>query len=253
MIWQQCQGQTHIKPIDGLLFRLVESQEQVATQRLVDDLDEQALLEQLLEQSKPKHSNANIGQTHYLLSTPFRYPPLKYGSRFGGRHEPSLFYGGCSEAVTLVESAYYRFVFWSSMSEHPTGKKLRSQHTMFSVPYATKQGIRLHQSPFLAWQETLRHPSEYAATQQLGADMRGAGVAAFEYVSARDQAVDQAAGLCVALFTPNALAADQPSDKIRWQCEVDANKVSFKQQRKPNVHHFMWQDFLVGGVFPMPA
>ncbi|MDU3955055.1 MAG: RES domain-containing protein, partial [Pseudomonas aeruginosa] len=46
-IWRQCKGERHIRPLQGRLVRLVESQEQVATLQLVDTLEEQALLEEL--------------------------------------------------------------------------------------------------------------------------------------------------------------------------------------------------------------
>jgi len=51
-IWSVCQGEAHIRPIQGVLYRLVENQEQVATLGYVDTLDEQAVLEALLENSK---------------------------------------------------------------------------------------------------------------------------------------------------------------------------------------------------------
>jgi hypothetical protein len=74
------------------LLRIVESQEQIAMLSLVDDLAEQAVLEDLLEQTKPPLP-AGAERLHDLLSTPFRYPPLRHSSRFGQRFEPSLFYG----------------------------------------------------------------------------------------------------------------------------------------------------------------
>lgn len=105
-IWQAVQNRILPTLIGGTLYRLVESQEQVATSRLVDgDLDKQAVLEAFLEPSKPPRIP---GTEHldYLLATPWRYPPLTYGSRFGRRHERSLYYGGLSEQTTLAESAY---------------------------------------------------------------------------------------------------------------------------------------------------
>lgn len=77
-IWRQCKGERHIRPLQGRLVRLVESQEQVATLQLVDTLEEQALLEELLESSKPPVP-ADAEPLHYLLKTPFRYPPLRWG------------------------------------------------------------------------------------------------------------------------------------------------------------------------------
>ena len=52
-IWQLCDGERQVRPLRGKLLRMVESQAQVATLHLVDTLAEQALLEELLEASKP--------------------------------------------------------------------------------------------------------------------------------------------------------------------------------------------------------
>ncbi|KAF1054386.1 MAG: hypothetical protein GAK43_00903 [Stenotrophomonas maltophilia] len=52
-LWERCQGERAVTALRGKLVRLVESQEQVATLQLVETLDEQALLEELLETSKP--------------------------------------------------------------------------------------------------------------------------------------------------------------------------------------------------------
>ena len=90
--WAACLAQVKPHPISGTLLRLVESQEQVATNQLVSSLERQAVLEGLLEATKPR-LRVGTEHLHYLLATPFRYPPLKHGSRFGTRSAPSLFYG----------------------------------------------------------------------------------------------------------------------------------------------------------------
>ena len=89
-IWGSCQPEARPHALGGEVLRLVESQEQVATSRLVGTLAEQELLETMIEASKPPLLKRAL-RLHYLLSTPFRYPPLRHGSRFGGRDEPSLF------------------------------------------------------------------------------------------------------------------------------------------------------------------
>ena len=43
--------------------------------RLVDSLEEQAVLESILEQSKPALAAEGTQALHYLLATPFRYRP----------------------------------------------------------------------------------------------------------------------------------------------------------------------------------
>jgi hypothetical protein len=52
-LWQTCALENATRHIAGLLYRLVESQEQVATMQLVDSLEAQSLLEELLEAAKP--------------------------------------------------------------------------------------------------------------------------------------------------------------------------------------------------------
>src|SRR5207245_1032206 len=87
----------------------VEAQHQVSTRKLVDTLEEQALLEELIDRAKPPDSTR--GRLHYLLSTPFRYPPLRHGSRFATRQERSLWYGSETRRTAFAEVAYYRLVF----------------------------------------------------------------------------------------------------------------------------------------------
>jgi putative AlgH/UPF0301 family transcriptional regulator len=65
---------------EGSVDRIVERQEDSATTLITEDLLEQQMLEEMLEDNKPGTLNDRID---YLLGTPFRYPPLDYGSRFG--------------------------------------------------------------------------------------------------------------------------------------------------------------------------
>ena len=248
-IWSVCQGEAHIRPIQGVLYRLVENQEQVATLGYVDTLDEQAVLEALLETSKPAYPEAVQDALHYLLKTPFRYPPLLWGSRFGRVHEPSLFYGGRSIKAMLSEAAYYRFVFLRSMSGPLPSARLNTEHTVFSVSYQTTKGVQLQQPPFDQLTPDLTHPAIYAPAQDLGAVMRAAGVEAFEYFSARCAEPE----LCGALFTPAALSCQEPLSRQHWFCELTEDQVSFKALGAPAVYSFPLADFQVEGVFPTPA
>ncbi|HET8597201.1 MAG TPA: RES family NAD+ phosphorylase [Castellaniella sp.] len=248
MIWDECEGARHIEPIRGTLYRLVESQEQIATLGYVDTLEEQAVLESLLEASKPGWPDGG-DRLHYLLRTPFRYPPLPWGSRFGARHEPSLLYGGLDSHATLAEAAYYRFVFLLSMDGPAPKDVLISQHTLLTASYRTEKGVRLQSAAFERGRARLVHPSDYRATQRLGADMRAAGVQAFEYASARDPAHSP----CVGLFSPQALSCARPLTQAPWFCELRAREVAFKPQSGQVVETWRLDDFLVGGALPRPA
>lgn len=248
-IWKRCEGERQIRPLRGRLLRLVESQEQVATQQLVDDLEEQALLEQLLESSKPPLPEGTAG-LHYLLKTPFRYPPLRWGSRFGSRDEPSLFYGAWSLETAMAETAYYRFLFWSGMASPPPSGRIRSAHASFEVRYQVERGIQLQAPPFVAERESLTDRCDYQATQGLGRAMRAAGVEAFEFESARCPE----RGINVALFVPRAFAERKPKNMTAWLCETSAGQVAFKQAQGPDQPRlFRLGLFLEDGVLPRPA
>jgi hypothetical protein len=245
--WQALVGDTARAALAGTLVRLVESQEQVATNQLVASLERQALLEDMLDATKPAWRRGSEG-LHYLLATPFRYPPLKHGSRFGTRSEPSLFYASLTTRTVLAEAAYYRFVFWHGMRVPPAGK-LDTQHTLFGARYATVQGVRLQAPPFAEHRATLADPADYRQTQALGQAMRDAGVEAFEFFSARDPD----GGVNVALFTPAALAGNEPVSQEAWLCEVSAERVRFRASHGRELFDFPFALFAVDGRLPWPA
>ncbi len=247
-LWAACAPGIAPAPLGGDLLRLVESQELLATSRLVEDLGEQALLEEMLERTKPPLRAGTEG-LHYLLAAPFRYPPLAHGSRFGPRWEPSLFYGSKRLGTLLAEGAYYRFVFWTGMAVPPPAGRLLTQHTVFGARYRTDRGLRLQQPPCAAHAPVLTHPSDYGPTQRLGRALGDGGIAAFEYVSARDRA----GGINLALFDPSALVSRKPSFLQPWLCETQGRSVRFSCSAQTGLHQFPLEDFLVDSQLPRPA
>jgi len=244
---EACGATALIQPISGRLWRLVERQEQVATLGYVDSLEEQALLEALLEATKPSAPSGTEGR-HDLLRAPFRYPPLPWGSRFGRRHEPGILYGGLDLETTLAEAAYYRFVFYHSM-EDPPDRILRSEHLLFAARYATRRGVRLQDPPCDRHVALLAHPEDYCATQALGSLLRETGVEAFEYPSARNRPE----GVCVGLFRADALTSRSPEQPSSWLCEVHEEQVLYKRLDSPEVKAFPLEGCLYRGRLPWPA
>ena len=95
----------------GRAWRVVEAQHRVSTLKLVDSGREQALLEDILEASKPALP-AECRGLHYLLATPFRYAPYPHGSRFRrAGMTPGVFYGAEAVDTALAEMAFYRLLF----------------------------------------------------------------------------------------------------------------------------------------------
>jgi hypothetical protein len=235
-------------PLAGELLRVVESQEQVATTALVDDLADQAVLEDMIERTKPPRP-PGTARLHYLLATPFRYPPLAHGSRFGARFEPSLLYGARELRPALAETAYYRLLFWDGMTKPPPSGRFLTQHTLFGAAYRTGNGLRLQDPPFDAHEATLRDPVRYDETQALGAALRAGGVEAIEYLSARDRT----RGVNVALFTPAALARREPRFQQPWLCDTRGDGVTLSGLLEGGVWRFTREEFLVDGALPAPA
>lgn len=248
-IWSSLDDDIPVEPIAGTLMRMTESQEQVATSRICNNLAEQSRLEELLEEKSKPPLPDGVAHLDYLLATPWRYPPLLYGSRFGRVFEPSLFYGALSVSTCLAESAYYRLVLLLDMTTLPDSP-LRSRHTLFEAKYKTATGLRLHGPAFDAFREILIHPAHYGPTQALGSAMREYGIEAFEYASARDPK----GGNNVALFTPKALSSRKVSNKTEWQCETTEAGVVFSYMGVPaQVRTFESGLFLRDGQFPRPA
>ena len=253
-----------IEPVQGTAYRVVESQEEIATTRLVDNIPEQARLEELLERAKPARAKGT-NDLHYLLATPFRYPPLKHGSRFGRAFERSLFYGAMTINTALAETAFYRFVFVGHVTE-PFPKPLQTVHTVFGARVRSEHGVRLQAPEWQELHQDLTHPSSYTMTQKLGTEMRERGVCCFQFLSARArqaglydlpyEACDGMEGINVALFEPSALKDRKPRESSRLIVVTGPESVSMSlslADGSRQVSEFALSRFLVNGKLPDPA
>jgi len=243
-IWTQCAGDSRIAPLRATPWRVVEAQHLVSTRKLVDTLDEQAVLEQLIESSKP--GDISIARRHVLIATPFRYPPLRHGSRFGGRHEPSLWYGSEDQRTMFAEAAYYRLVFLDG-TRAALGT-VSSWHTAFTATARTDRGVDLTRKPFDRHRAAISSPSSYGESQVLGAAMREAGVELFRYRSARDAG----RGVNVAAFTPSVFGYAKPRDLESWHCIATTARVEFVRRDWSTELAFIYErrQFLVDERLP---
>ena len=248
-IWTQCAGSSRTGALVLDAWRVVESQSVISTRKLVDSDAEQEVLEQLLEHAKPPlPREPAFRRLHFLLSTPFRYPPLPRGSRFGTRLERGIWYGSAALSTALAEVAYYRLVFLAG-----TAAELGTvavELSAFRAAVHTRRGVDLTLPPFAAHRARISSKTTYAASQPLGRAMREAQVEAFLYVSARDPERRKNVGL----FAP-AFARRRPTVPSSWVCMATRDRVEiskkdvFRKQR----HAFERSAFEVGGVLPTPA
>ena len=183
---------------------------------LVDTLEEQALLEQVIEDSKPLVP-PECREHHYLLSTPFRYGALyPDGSRFRrAGMTPGVFYASAEVPTAIAEMVFHRLLFFAESPATPWPQQA-VEHTAFSVRFAARKGLDLGRAPLHRDAEAWTHPTNYDRCQDFADSARAAGVEALRYPSARS------AGTNIALLTCRAFAAREPEHLHTWRIHVGA-------------------------------
>jgi hypothetical protein len=248
-IWTQCAERFEPQRLGGAAWRAVESQHVTSTRKLVDSDEEQQVLEALIDTAKPPWpAGRRFVGLHYLLATPFRHPPLRYGSRFGTRRERGIFYCAQAQATVLAEKAYYVLLFLEGTDAdiEPLTRPL----TVFQVRISTAKGADLTRAPFDAYLDRISSPTSYGDSQPLGAAMREAGVAAFRFTSARDPE----RGANLGLFEP-VFSQKKPLRPEQWICTATRARVELEPG--PAVMRsrtrFSREVFEVDGVLPSPG
>lgn len=227
------------------VYRIVETQEYAATTGLVDNLEQQDVLENMLDSVKPAYRRGTES-LHYLISTPFRYPPLKYGSRFGDTTMPSYFYASEQLATSLAEFAFYRFAFFSDMAV-PFEKAVRSEHMSFSVKVKSNSLADLTRITNHDVVQLLTSPLQYHFSQQVGRKLLNDGALVLRYKSARCEH-----GINIAVATPSEIRSKAPQEHVNWICLSNADKISINAHGH-SPRYFKKEQFLIDGVLPRLA
>lgn len=247
-IWTECAGASELRALQLTPWRVVEAQHIASTRKLVDSAAEQDLLETLIDRVKPP--SATAGTLHYLLSTPFRYPPLRHGSRFGSRHERGIWYGSEQQRTAFAEVAYYRLLFLEGT--HAALGRVVASLTAFTVRMRTLRGVDLLVPPFEAHRAAIASPVSYTASQALGTAMRASGVELVRFPSARDAL----GGANVAAFTPSVFHKAAPQHAQRWHCTATRELVDFVRTDLTSMresYEFERVQFLVDEQLPAPG
>lgn len=238
-IWTPAALSSEARSFSGPVWRFVEAQHRVSTLKLVDTLDEQALLEDLLEESKPVLPPECAG-LDYLLATPFRYGAVyPHGSRFrrAGR-TLGVYYAGLSVETALSEMAFYRLLFFAESPATPLPANA-ADYTAFSALVETGAAIDLTAPPLDRDTALWTHPTDYAACQALADGARAAGLAAIIYRSVRDPA----GGANMALLTASAFAAPRPVERQTWRIRLSPLGVQALCDHPPRRIGFSREDF----------
>lgn len=142
------------------LWRAVEAQHIAATLRLVAGLDEQAVLERLLDETKPPLAGDTTA-LHYLLATPFRYvSPV--GSRFRAPAAAGIWYGAEARRTACAELGFWRWRFL--MDSDALTSLGPSPQTLFKAGIDARM-VDLSKPPLRRSRAEWTHPDNYAATK----------------------------------------------------------------------------------------
>jgi hypothetical protein len=184
--------------------------------KLVDTIEEQRLLEDLIEATKPAVPPP-CRHLDVLLATPFRYDAdYPKGSRFrrAGR-TPGVFYAAETPETAVAEMAFYRLLFFAESPTTPWPNDA-AEYTAFAAAVATARGIDLTLPPLSQSRSAWVDPTDYGPCQSLADAARHAEAALIAYESVRDPE----AGKNVAVLDCTAFAEPQPLERQTWRMRL---------------------------------
>jgi hypothetical protein len=208
---------SELRPFGAACWRLVESQHRISTLKLVETLEEQAMLEDILEDTKPTIP-PECRHLDYLLSTPFRYDaPYPHGSRFRRAGMTSgVYYAALSPDTALAEMVFYRLLFFAEAPDVPFPDNA-AEYSAFSVRVETGRALDLTNPPMQS--ERWENPQDYGPCQDLADTARAAGAEIIRYQSVRDplKGTNLAVLRCETFRTPT------PEDRQTWRIRLSEN------------------------------
>ena len=238
-------GEAPVRRRDLSAVRMVEQQQFLSLRKHVPSSAALKRLEELIDEVKPPRRDDCAGVTR-LVQSAFRHPPLPHGSRFGGSQEPGIWYGALDTMAMLHEIAYYSFFILDESPAVTPGYAL--EKVSYQIEIGSKRHVDLTKPPFAGPQEHLRHPSDYSCAQQVGRELREAGVQTIQYASARDPE----ARLNTAVFDCNVIWKGDIVHRP-WHLWVDLESVDFEQVDTGKVITIPRAVFLVAGRLPRPS
>jgi hypothetical protein len=219
-MWTSTALASEHRPYRGKVWRLVEGQHRISTNRLASDSATQALLEELAEEVKPQVPEA-ARHLHFLLATPFRYGH-RSASRFRRADErPGIFYAAEAEVTAIAETAYWSLRFFSR-SPGFVPPTTTVEYTSFHVRVATDRALDLTQAPFAQREADWMAPDDYTACQALASEARKVDTALIRALSVRAKG-----GRCnVVVFDPAAFADAAPVIHRTWHFRHQGGRLS---------------------------
>lgn len=188
--------------------------------KLVDGADEQRILEEMLDASKPPVPAA-CQHLHYLQFTPFRYA-ARYATRFrpvGERR--GVYYAAEAVKTAATEVAFYRALFYFE-SPATTPPVTPFEMTAFCTTIGTEHAIDVST---MVDAQRYAHPTDYGQCHKLAGAGRDVGAEIIRFPSARHDG-----GMNVGVLACAAFKDTQPRDLQGWWFRFSATGL-FATQR----------------------
>lgn len=218
-MWTSTELASEHRPYTGRVWRVVEAQHRISTNRLATNLDDQHTLELLAEDVKPQIPES-AKHLHFLLASPFRYGHSQ-ASRFRRAGEkPGIFYASEKESTAIAEAAYWRLRFFSR-SPGFTPPSTTAEYTSFTVKLDASYGIDLTLAPFAASAELWNDRTDYSACQELAEAARECGTQLIRTLSVRDPAI----GCNIVVLDPGSFSESVPRTGNAWHMRFEAGQL----------------------------
>ncbi|MBM3543087.1 MAG: RES domain-containing protein [Alphaproteobacteria bacterium] len=244
--WTIAELVSSIHSLSGACWRVVETQYKNSTMKLTDTLDEQAIIEQEIEETKPPIP-AECQHLDVLLYTPFRYRPYKFNSRF--RRSGSLegaFYASEHVETAVAEQAFRRLLFFADSPDTPFPEN-PTEYTAFKADFETNRAIDISAGALA--RPYFLDPIDYSECQRLAEAARAEGVDVIRSTSVRDpQGKANITILRCRAFSKPTTRTRQTwhlhlgFEGIRAYCEMPAASLMFNRDTftDPRLDAFSW-------------
>lgn len=194
-------------PYTSNLWRVIEGQYRASTMRIVDTDNEQSVLEDILEVSKPPVPEPCM-HLDYQLWSPFRYGCYPRASRFRRvGMTPGVWYGSERVLTAVAETIWGNLRFFAA-SPDTALPRWPVEHTAVLADIRAEKSIDLT-SAEMAGQGRWDDPDDYTDCLDLADQVRAHGCQAIRYRSARhpDHGANVAVMRCEAFAQPAPIAS----------------------------------------------
>jgi hypothetical protein len=122
---------------EGTVWRVVEAQHRISTNRLAASLEDQARLEALGRSRKTRLAQGGTGTSLSSVIAVSLWPPHRLAGSAVPNERPGIFYASEAESTAIAETAYWRLRFFLR-SPGFVPPSTTTEHSSFTVKVRTE-------------------------------------------------------------------------------------------------------------------